>query len=586
MGLLDWLGIGGGGGQDPAQPVGLLDPRAIRQQALFQGLGALGAGLMAAGQRRPVNQPGPGVGEAFAAFPQAYQRGLLGGYQQRAMEQGVDRERRFGELLAQVQDPQQRALLGAVPPEAAATAMLTSQLRPRGRPGTAAEHAAAGVPMGNLWFDHNERPHLVNGPAVAALMPRVVPPGGEIVAGAMPAGMPAAPVAAAPAQGTAPAPRPMLPRGPAQPPASGLGSADEPIPADGRPGYERPFRADDFDPPDAAAASSANQQARMGGQLGGTARPQVAQAPSGGGGGQLRTLYRSSQPPPGSPERAFDTQYGRQQGDAAAAIHAAAQTAQQRLDEITQLRTALQALREAGGTTGAGAGVAQMATRALQALGVSPETFGLPSSAAPGEVVTAVANRLAMTMVGPGGLPANNFSEADRNFLVQSMPNLANRPEANEFLANVMERAAQRAIEMENRWIDARSRGQDYTAFLRDWRQYVNGNPIISQQDRATASRLLGGPQRGGGPAASPAAPPPPTMAVPAPQSYGRGQEAPLPARPGGEPAPQQQRAPIPPAGRIRMMGPAELGSLRGRAGELNEEQRRALDARLREMGF
>lgn len=513
MALLDFLGLGGGE-QQPAGILGL-DPRAIRHQALYQGLGALGAGLMAAGQRRPVGQPGPGLGEAFAAFPQAYQRGLLGGYQQRAMEQGVDRERRFGELLGQVRDPQQRALLGAVPPEAAASAMLTAQLR-QGRQGTPAEHAAAGLPMGNLWIDQNGRPHVLNGPAVAALMPRVVPPGGEIVAGAMPAGTPAAPVAAAPAQGMAPAPRPMLPHGPAQPPASGLGSADEPIPADGRPGYERPFRADDFDPPDAAAASSANQQARMGGQLGGTARPQVAQAPSGGGGGQLRTLYRSSQPPPGSPERAFDTRYGAAQGDAAAGIHAAAQTAQTRLDEIAQLRTAMQALREAGGTTGAGTPAAQVATRALQAMGVRPETFGLPASAAPGEVVNAVANRLAMTMVGPGGLPANNFSEADRNFLVQSMPNLANRPEANEFMASVMERVAQRSIEMENRWIEARSRGQDYTSFLRDWRQYVSANPIVSQQDRTAASRLLGG---SGAAAAPPPAAASPQGQAPAPQS-------------------------------------------------------------------
>jgi len=109
MPLFDWLGslfsaspaatgvtpppnaYGGGG---------LLDPQAIRQQALWSGLGALSSGLIAAGQRRPAMQPSL-LPQALGAFQPAYAGALQSGYQQAALQQQfADREARERQIAA------------------------------------------------------------------------------------------------------------------------------------------------------------------------------------------------------------------------------------------------------------------------------------------------------------------------------------------------------------------------------------------------------------------------------------------------------------------------------------------------------
>lgn len=60
------------------------------------------------------------------------------------------------------------------------------------------------------------------------------------------------------------------------------------------------------------------------------------------------------------------------------------------------------------------------------------------------QIAQAIANRIALTMVGAqvegGGMPANLFSEADRNFVVQANANPALTPEANARLLDLAER--------------------------------------------------------------------------------------------------------------------------------------------------
>jgi hypothetical protein len=68
--------------------MGLLDPTTaggMQGAGLFSGLSALGAGLMNAGQMRPMGQPGPTVADAFSAFGQGRQQGLMGAYQNSEM---------------------------------------------------------------------------------------------------------------------------------------------------------------------------------------------------------------------------------------------------------------------------------------------------------------------------------------------------------------------------------------------------------------------------------------------------------------------------------------------------------------------
>lgn len=103
------------GGTSPYAGGGLLDPAGIRQQAFYQGLGALGSGLIAAGQRRPATQPSL-LPQALTAFQPAYRGALQTGYQQAAAErQEVDRER-FERMVATL-PPEQQAMARGMGPQ-------------------------------------------------------------------------------------------------------------------------------------------------------------------------------------------------------------------------------------------------------------------------------------------------------------------------------------------------------------------------------------------------------------------------------------------------------------------------------------
>lgn len=138
-GLLDWLGLGGAPAFAPnemaylqsqgAMPAGgMLDPRAIRQQAAWGALTELGGRLAEAGARRPAAQPGPGVGSAFIGANQAYQRGLQGAAANAGLEQQAQQQQSYRGLLAGM-DPSTRALYSSMGPERGAAAMIAAQQR-------------------------------------------------------------------------------------------------------------------------------------------------------------------------------------------------------------------------------------------------------------------------------------------------------------------------------------------------------------------------------------------------------------------------------------------------------------------------
>ena len=78
---------------------------------------------------------------------------------------------------------------------------------------------------------------------------------------------------------------------------------------------------------------------------------------------------------------------------------------------------------------------------ALKTLGIDPK---LPGSA---QAIAALTNRMVVDMIGSGGFPANNFSDADRNFLESTVPRLANEPRANKIIIEVARRMAQLDVE-------------------------------------------------------------------------------------------------------------------------------------------
>jgi hypothetical protein len=110
-----------------------------------------------------------------------------------------------------------------------------------------------------------------------------------------------------------------------------------------------------------------------------------------------------------------------------------------------------------------------------QSVGIDPAKLGIdPNLPILSEVGQSTMAQSVVQMIGSGGFPANNFSDADRKFL-QSIPaGISNQPGSNELLSDIAERVAQRKFDKANAWADARANKQSYEEFERDWRKKVS----------------------------------------------------------------------------------------------------------------
>lgn len=101
---------------------------------------------------------------------------------------------------------------------------------------------------------------------------------------------------------------------------------------------------------------------------------------------------------------------------------------------------------------------------AKMSVGQFLQSTGIPDSLIPSgidrkatasaETMRAITNHMAMSMIGPGGIPANNFSEADRNFAVATVLNLLNTPGGNAKIMAIAKATEQRKIELGDAWLD------------------------------------------------------------------------------------------------------------------------------------
>lgn len=83
---------------------------------------------------------------------------------------------------------------------------------------------------------------------------------------------------------------------------------------------------------------------------------------------------------------------------------------------------------------------------ALRGMGLDPKTVG------DAQAMNAIAGRMVIDMIGAGGFPANNFSDADRQFITGTVPQLANTPRGNKIIMEAARRTAQLDIEKAKEW--------------------------------------------------------------------------------------------------------------------------------------
>lgn len=160
--------------------------------------------------------------------------------------------------------------------------------------------------------------------------------------------------------------------------------------------------------------------------------------------------------------------------------------AQSKRDKFAYLETLLSKVPY----TGAGGQWAQSIRRTLKAVGADVEGVG------EGDAANALANQLALearsTSEG-GGMPGQ-MSNADREFLVASVPGLTQTEGGNKLLVKYYRKLAERDVELgKQARAYKKKHGKFDDGFYDEWARWVDKNPMLSEADRAEIVKASGG---------------------------------------------------------------------------------------------
>lgn len=458
MGLLDYLGLGGLFSPQygpPAPPAGILtDPQGIREQALYGALGQLGAGLLAAGARRPVTQPSP-LPQALAAFPTAYRQGIATGQQEAALERQADQERRWNDVVTGTTpvpgvSEAQRPLLGLLGPQIGPQVLGQVIARGRATPMADADSIRIFGTTGGV-YDQNGMPQLPQGPRTQELGSAATTRGRVSVEGY---GIPQVGYIPPSAFQSGGAPTPgAIPRGPVAPgqaaaPPAGTGSLVRPgaPPGDPRRG-ERPWVAEDWLGIGGMTREEAQQRADSMNQIqpGITARAPGVAAPQTPPAGMPRAVPVPGMPggtiimPPSPQQGRFEAQSGEN-----SAQYLNQRVVQPAESSIAVLQTAARMRQILGtGDISAGPGSAVRDYIAEVARSYGGQTGAALADRIQGADYAALRALSARTVLdGLGGSLGTGISNADRDYIASTVPNPFQSTETMQrFLALLEDRA-------------------------------------------------------------------------------------------------------------------------------------------------
>lgn len=182
----------------------------------------------------------------------------------------------------------------------------------------------------------------------------------------------------------------------------------------------------------------------------------------------------AGQTPYSAPQVAIDQRgtstYDQERGKTAAAavgtLESQAAAAPGTLRQLDQVERAMQRFQ-----TGMGAGARMTLGQAAQALGFKDGALpaGMSKDAiASAEQIQSLTGQMVMSLIGAGGFPANNFSDADRAFLQRIQPGIENTPGGNRLIIAAARAKAMRDAEIGQAW--------------REWRK-ENGDSLTSAQE-------------------------------------------------------------------------------------------------------
>jgi len=188
----------------------------------------------------------------------------------------------------------------------------------------------------------------------------------------------------------------------------------------------------------------------------------------------------------------LSTELGKGYAGQILAVGSAANTAMSNLTQLAQLDGLRAQYEQAGGVTGA---LAPLATQVGELAASFNIEGDLSTAAGLAQAMNSITNEMVLgrigTSEGEGGMPANNFSNADLNFIVAIPNNYRDLDNAWIAKAEIARRMSERQIEKADMWYNFQRANptmpemQRWEEFSRLWRDHVMSNPLIDDAFRS-----------------------------------------------------------------------------------------------------
>ena len=145
---------------------------------------------------------------------------------------------------------------------------------------------------------------------------------------------------------------------------------------------------------------------------------------------------------------------------------------------------------QAGASTGALADEQAFATGLLQAVNIDPTSLGLPADAGAAQILGSLSNKLVLGKIGgEGGMPANNFSDADRKFIQSTVPQLSDTPMSFRTKLMIDRKMAERSIQIAGTISDMYAEGKT-TAEINRAVNGIKKQPLFAKDEQARIMQI------------------------------------------------------------------------------------------------
>lgn len=190
-------------------------------------------------------------------------------------------------------------------------------------------------------------------------------------------------------------------------------------------------------------------------------------------------------------ESAADVKEGNVLGEEGGEVIKERTRARLSIERIGVMKQLAEQFKAQGGQFGSMAGTRIEASKLLQSVGMKPSDFGLADNVDAGEAIQAMTNEMVLGKIGgQGGMPANQFSEADRNFVFATNANIENTERGFQTKLAIAARIAQRKMEAADIYEEARANKMPVREALAEVNKRLKDKPVFTEEERQAISGI------------------------------------------------------------------------------------------------